>query len=85
MTTLVLAVTVVVEIAKPAEVLPFGIVTVAGTVAHEAPLESAIVTPPGGAAVAMVTVPIPEAPPLTDAGLTATEEMFGGLTVNVAD
>jgi len=68
------------------EVLPAGMVTLAGTVAAEALLlESATSAPPAGAATLSVTVPVEEVPPVTVVGLRVTEEMLtDGITVRVA-
>lgn len=58
---------------KFAEDDPAGTVTVDGTTAADELLESEIVAPPAGAAMAKVTVPCEIAPPRTDDGDTLTE------------
>jgi len=65
-----------------ADVLPAAIVTVFGAVAFELLQESAITRPPVGAAEVMVTVPVDDLPPTTDAGLTVSDLIVGGLTVS---
>ena len=67
-----------------ADVLPVRIVTVAGTLAAEAPLVREIVNPPVGAAVPMVTVPVAFLPPATVAGLTVRAVIAGGFRVRLA-
>jgi len=46
-------------------------------------LLSVTAAPPVGAAAFNVTVPVGEAPPVTDVGLTLTELTTGGITVRV--
>jgi hypothetical protein len=81
---LVLVATAVVVTVKVAVVAPAGTVTELGTVAGlvaESPTE----VPPVGAAPVKVTVPVDEFPPVTVAGLTATEATVGSaLIVRVA-
>ena len=65
-------------------VAPAATVTFAGTVATDVLLlESVTTAPPVGAALFSVTVPVEVAPPVTDAGLTLSEEIAGGFTVRV--
>jgi hypothetical protein len=66
-------------------VLPAGIVTVFETAAIEELLDKEITIPPTGAATVIVTVPVDDLPPTTDAGLKVTDLTAGGLTVKVAD
>lgn len=68
-----------------AEVFPAGMVTVDGRVASLLLLERLTFTPPVGAAVPIVTVPLEVFPPTTDAGLRVKPVMTGGLTVSDAD
>jgi hypothetical protein len=66
-------------------VAPAATVTLAGTVAAAVLLLPNVTTaPPAGAALLNVTFPVDEAPPVTVAGLTDTEETAGGFTVSVA-
>ena len=66
-------------------VAPAATVTFAGTVAAAVLLLPSVTTaPPAGAALLNVTVPVEEAPPVTAAGLTDTEETVGAFTVSVA-
>lgn len=53
----------VVEIVNVAEVIPTGIVTVAGTVAAGMLLDSMMTRPPAGAGDPIVTVPVLDWPP----------------------
>src|SRR3989442_1208178 len=72
---------------KLALVPPAGTVTLEGTVAAGLLLESATCAPPAGAGPFSVTVPVEELPPVTLAGLRASDEMTGtaeGVTVSVA-
>ena len=59
---------------KLALVLPAGTVIEAGTVAKVLLLANATTMPPVGAALAKVTVPLTEAPPVTLAAASVTEE-----------
>ena len=81
----VVAVTVVVVMENVAVVFPDGMVTDAGVVAELLPLEMEMTSPPVGAAVPMVTVPVAVLPPLTEAGLTVRVLSTGGVMVRVAD
>jgi hypothetical protein len=63
-----------VEIGKVALVCPSGMITLLGTVAEVVLLERNAADPPGGEGMLRVTVPTDEAPPLTDEGLSASEE-----------
>lgn len=67
-----------------ADVRPAGIVTVEGSKAPEGLLESEIGNPPVGAGPLIVTVPVEEAPALTDVGLSFSETRVGGVIVKVA-
>lgn len=69
---------------KVIEVFPAGIVTDPGTVADCELLDKVIANPPVGAAELIVTVPVLDAPPLTDVGLRASDLIVGALTVKVA-
>jgi hypothetical protein len=88
-------VTVVVELTaevvtpKVALVAPAGMVTFAGTGASDVLLLTReTTTPPLGAALLSVTVPVDELPPLTLLGLTVSDVRVGpelaGITVNTA-
>jgi large repetitive protein len=79
-------VTELVAIAKVALVAPCATVTLAGTAAAGSVLDSVAVNPPEGAAPVSVTVPCDAAPPVTLAGLTATDdnEAGGGGSVTVS-
>jgi hypothetical protein len=80
----VFVLTAVVLTVNVAEVLPAGIVTVAGTVAEESLLDSEITSPPAGAIDPIRTVPVLGLPPLTEVGLKVSETRVGGLMVSVA-
>jgi hypothetical protein len=70
---------------KVALVAPAATVTLAGTVATAVLLLPSVTTaPPAGAALLNVTVPVEDAPPVTAAGLTDTEDTAGGFSVSVA-
>ena len=88
-------VTVVVELTaevftpKVALVAPAGMATLAGTGANDVLLLAReTTTPPLGAALLSVTVPVDELPPLTLVGLTVSDVRVGaevaGMTVNTA-
>ena len=81
-------VTAVVTTVNVAPVAPAATVTLAGTVATDALLDSVTTAPPLGAAPLRVTVPVEEAPPVTLLGLSNTEDSVGvvpaGATVSVA-
>lgn len=74
MATVSVEVTAVVVTENVAEVLPAGTVTVAGTFARVLLLDSAIEISPVGAAALNVTVPVDKLPPITEPGLSETEE-----------
>src|SRR5580704_11999443 len=85
MVTGVAAVTALVVTVNVALVAPAATVTLAGTVAADPLLERATTAPPVGAAPLSVTVPVDGAPPLTVAGLSATEDSaaaVAGFTVS---
>ena len=69
---------------KLALVAPAATVTLAGTVAAGLLLESGTCAPPAGAGPFSVTVPAEGLPPVTLAGLRASEETIGGITVTEA-
>jgi hypothetical protein len=72
---------------KVAVVAPAATVTLAGTVAADVLLLLSVTTaPPVGAAALSFTVPVEEAPPVTDVGLKLVEEMTtdGAVTVSPA-
>lgn len=71
---------------KVALVAPAGTVTLGGTLAAPLLLESATCAPPVGAGPLSVTVPVEDAPPITPAGLSVSEETVGrggGVTVRI--
>jgi hypothetical protein len=70
---------------KSAELAPAGTVTVAGTVAHRVSwLDNATVTPPAGAGLTSVTVPVDGFPPLTVDGLSdRADSAPGGMSSSV--
>jgi hypothetical protein len=78
MVTGVDAATALVVTLKVALVAPAGTVTLAGTDAAALLLESETCAPPAGAAAVSVTVPVAAPPPVTLAGLTASDERAGG-------
>jgi hypothetical protein len=80
----VLALTAVVFTVKVIEVMPPGIVTVAGTIAEDRLLESVITAPPAGAGPVRVTVPVEDAPPATVVGLRLNADRTAGVIVRVA-
>ena len=82
----VAAATVFVVTVNVAVVAFAGTVTDAGTVAALVLLLASVTaTPPVGAGPVRVTVPVLLVPPVTDEGLTVTEDRAVGLTVSVAD
>ena len=78
-------VTDVVFTVKVADVLPAGIVTEAGAVAVLLLLPNVIINPPVGAGLVIVTVPVLDFPPTTDAGLSVTDLRDGAETVSTVD
>jgi hypothetical protein len=85
MVTGVAAVTALVVTVNVALVAPAATVTLAGTAAADALLERETTAPPLGAAPLSVTVPVDGDPPLTVAGLSATEDSataVAGFTVS---
>lgn len=70
---------------KLADVAPPGTVTVAGTVAHRVSwLDRATVTPPLGAGLTRVTVPVEGLPPVTVDGFSeSVESVPGGISSSV--
>ena len=66
------------------ELLPDGTVTVEGASAEAKLLESFITTPPDGAMLERVTVPVEEAVPVKVVGDKVNPEIEGGLTVRTA-
>lgn len=82
---MVVELTDVVVTVKFAVALPAATVTLAGTLAEELLLDNATETPPVGAAALSATVPVEELPPVTDAGLSDTEDSAtAGLIVSDA-
>ena len=79
----VLATALVVTV-KVAVVAPAATVTLAGTVAAALLLDKLTVSPPVGAALPKVTVPVDEVPPVTEVGFSVTDETVGGFTVRLA-
>ena len=67
-----------------AEFLPAGTATDVGTVALPLLLERITDTPPIGATVPKVTVPVETPPPTTDVGFKTSDVTTGGLMVNDA-
>jgi len=91
MVTVVLLAEALVEMANVAVALPAGTRTLGGAVATVLfELESAIVSPPEGAAALSLTVPVAGDPAVTVVGLTVNDESAtggggaGGLTVSMA-
>ncbi len=84
--TAVEEVTELVVAVKVAVVAPAATVTEAGTWAAAVfELVSVTTAPPAGAAALNVTVPVDEAPPITEAGFTLTPlSAADGVTVNAA-
>ncbi len=83
MVAVVVLATVVVVTVKVAVVALAATVTLAGTVAAALLLDKATDSPPVGAALPKVTVPVDEVPPVTEVGFSVTEDTTGGFTVNV--
>src|SRR5436305_6803925 len=84
MVTAVAVVTGLVVIGNVAVVVPAGTVTETGTEAAVALLVTSDTTaPPTGAAAPRVTVPVLPAPPVTEAGLRASDDT-SGFTVTAA-
>jgi hypothetical protein len=85
----VVAETLNVVTVKLALVAPAGTVTLAGTVAEPGRLlDSVMMVPPEGAALASLTVPVDGLPPVTLAGLTVNDERTcggGGVPVGFTD
>ena len=71
---MVFDVTGVVVTVKFAVVLPAATVTLAGTVAEALLLDRATEMPPVGAVAFRVTVPVEGLPPVTEVGLSETED-----------
>jgi hypothetical protein len=69
---------------KMADVLPEGMVMVAGTVAEDPLADSVITKPVVGAGDVIVTVAVLDLPPTTDVGFRVSEFTVGGLIVSVA-
>jgi hypothetical protein len=84
MVAVVMVPTDVVETLNVADVAPWATVTLAGTVAATLSLVRFTTKPPEGAMLEMITVPVEEVPPLTEAGASARDERSGGLTVRDA-
>jgi len=87
MVTDVLLATGLVLTVKVAVVAPAATVTLVGTVAADVLLLLSVTrAPPVGAAALSLTVPVDEAPPVTDVGLKLVEEMTtdGAVTVSPA-
>ena len=76
--------TVLVETVNVPVVEPAATVVDAGTVADPELLVRVTVNPPLGAAPVMVTVPVEDVPPRTEAGLSVTDDTVGALTAMVA-
>jgi len=69
---------------KVALVAPAATVTEAGTVALALLLDRLTASPPVGAALEIVTVPVEDAPPITVVGANASAEAVGAVIVRVA-
>jgi hypothetical protein len=80
----VVTATELVETVKLAALDPTGTGTVLLTVAEPLLLDKPTKSPPLGAALVSVTVPVEGAPPVTVPGFKATLDIVGPLTVNVA-
>src|SRR5262249_20316796 len=74
MVVTVVAVTAEVVTPKVAAVCPAGMTTFGGTLATPLLLERSAVAPPDGAAMFSVTVPVDEPPPVTEVGLSASDD-----------
>ncbi len=86
MVTLVVDVTLYVVMVNVAVLEPDGTVTLAGVVAVAVRLLLSVTTdPPLGAGPDNVTVPVDGLPPVTEVGLSATEDSVGTVMVSVAD
>ena len=79
----VVTVTEFVVTEKFADVAAAGTLTELGTLAATLVFDKVIMTPPAGAAVVKVTVPVADCPPITADGLTPTEFNAGALTVGL--
>jgi hypothetical protein len=79
------AVTVLVVTVNVAVVAPAATVTLAGTVAAVELPDSVTTAPPAGAGVFSVTVPVEEAPPTTEVGLTLTADSAVGVKRRVLE
>lgn len=82
-TAFTVLVTAKVVTVKVANFVPAGTSTVAGTDASLLLLVNETETPPAGAAVPNVTVPLEVLPPTNDAGLSDRPDTTGGLMVKV--
>ena len=70
---------------KVALVNPAGIVTVAGTVTDAELDDSVMMSPPAGAALETVTVPVEPAPPNNEVGFTVRPVTVGAVTVSAVE
>ena len=75
--------TAVVVTVKVAVVALAATVTLAGTVAAALLLDKVTDSPPVGAALPKVTVPVDEVPPVTEVGFSVTDDTAEELTVRV--
>lgn len=78
-------VSAVVRTVNVTDACPAGIVTLAGTVADVWLLASWMTAPPEGAGPVRVTVPVEDVPPITDAGLSVSDNSAGGEMVSGAE
>ena len=89
MLTLIFCFVAVVVIVKTFDIAPAGIKTVAGTLARVELLVARLTTtPPAGAALVSVTVPLALEPPRTVVGLSVSDDNpagAGGLTLRAVD